>query len=240
MKKLQFLLVLAVMSAMSSCKTPSVLLNQNLVSNADIYNVDGRMGLQIKQKVNFGPYSTGVIKRGWISSYNIPFIIRFSGAKEKIFFSLSDSLLTSKIHCVGKIKQVEFNLVQSHFGILLEQEDAFAGNVEIMGGKTWDFIVHNASNSNITNPIYGFANCNDEKITIKAIRKFEGKNTILSELGVYGYEFILGDKVIGAVETLNKGRVIVSKELEPEYRLLVSSLSAALLLKTNLDDPANT
>jgi len=206
MKKLKIWMLCTVVTAFTSCKSPSVLINNELKTNAETYLVKGKMGLQIKQKMSFGPYATGIIKRGWISSYNIPFIIRFSGAKEKLSFEIADSTNKAKVHCMGKISQSELQIIRDWFGIVLKQEDAFAGNVSFEENNHWDFIIYNASNTQVVKPVYGHVQKGDEKIFIHGIRHFEGKNTWISEFGVYGYEFVKNNKVIGTVETFIQQR----------------------------------
>lgn len=228
--------VLAFNILLSACKTPSVLMDDSLKQNASIYPVKGRMGLQIRQKVSFGPYHTSPVKRSWIASYNIPFIIRFSGAKEKLSFNISDSLQTASVHCLGKISQTELQLVRDWFGIVLKQEDAFAGNISLGPDDNWDFIIYNASNTNVGKAVEGFLQKGDVKIQVRGIRRMEGKNTWLSSFGVYGYEFIQDHQVLATVETLNKGRVILGQSASAQTRLLCSALSCALLLKTDLED----
>jgi hypothetical protein len=218
-----------------SCRTPSVLLNSDLAGNSYAYDVKGRQGVMIRQKLSFDKYRTVEVKRGWLKSYDFPFFIRFKGASEKLSFTLTDSLQTMHAHCLGKVKRQEFEMANSYFGIVLKEEDAFAGNLHLVGGNNWDFIVYNASNSNALNQTSGFMRSGDKLIRIESIRKMEGKNTFLSELGIYGYEFIYEDKVIGTVDTMNKGKIYIARDLAPHLQMLVAGISTALLLKTDLD-----
>ncbi len=224
----------AALLTLYSCRTPSVLLNKDLALNSHVYDVKGRQGIMIKQKLSFDKYRTVEVKRGWLKSYNYPFFIRFSGASEKLSYTLTDSLQTLHAHCLGKVRKQEFELANSYFGIVLKQEDAFAGNLLLVGGDNWDFIVYNASNTNALNETSGFMRSGDKLIRIESIRKMEGKNTVLSEMGIYGYEFIYEGKVIGTVDTMNKGKIFISKDLSPNMQMLMAGISTALLLKTDL------
>jgi len=219
---------------LASCRTPSILLDAELAANSHMYPVKGRQGLLIKQKLSFDKYRTVEVKRGWLKSYDFPFFVHFSGASEKLGYTLSDSLYTLHANCIGKVRKQEFKLYNSYFGITLLQEDAFAGNLHLVGSGNWDFIIYNASNTNAFNDVYGFLRSGEKQISIKAIRKMEGKNTVLSQFGVYGYEFIDEGRVIGAVDVMNKGKVFIARDLSADKQMVVAGLSTALLLKTDL------
>ncbi len=221
-----------------SCKTPGILLDPGFKEHADVYDVKGRNGLQIKQKLSFGPYQTGYVSRGWIRSYDLPFIVRFSGASEKLSFSIGDSINKATVYCLGKVKRQELELIRSYFGIVLKEEDAFAGNISFDENRNWDFVVYNASNTNVLKDTHGFMRSPAGQITIRALREMEGKNTVLSRLGIYGYEFLENGKKLAAVDLMNKGRIFLSPDLNQEKKLLLSAMCSALLLRTNLDAQA--
>lgn len=60
------------------------------MENSSVYKARGKNGWQINQVISFGEYKTGKIKRGWTFSYDIPFILSFKGAKEKMDFQQLD------------------------------------------------------------------------------------------------------------------------------------------------------
>lgn len=64
--------------------SPAMMINDTLVNDAQVLPVEGRQGWMIKQQLSFGPYQSEEVKRGWTFSYDIPFLLRFQGAKEKL------------------------------------------------------------------------------------------------------------------------------------------------------------
>jgi len=65
-----------------TCRVPQILVDKNLQEESIPYEVKGKNGWLINQKLSFGEYKTGEVKRSWTKGYDFPFIIRLSGAKE--------------------------------------------------------------------------------------------------------------------------------------------------------------
>ncbi|MDX1556812.1 MAG: hypothetical protein R3212_12350, partial [Xanthomonadales bacterium] len=82
MKKLVACLAL-VSSSLVAWTVPEMKLDAQL-SGIEPMNVKGRQGWQIKQVIRFGEFSAGPVKRGWTKGYDWPFVVRFTGAKEKL------------------------------------------------------------------------------------------------------------------------------------------------------------
>jgi len=54
-----------------------------------------------------------------------------------------------------------------------------------------------------------------------------------------GYEFYAKNTVLAAVETINNGRVWIRDDQVTEKKLMMAALSAALILRTNLQEAAD-
>jgi hypothetical protein len=220
-----------------SCSVPKVMTESSFRQEAESYSVKGRNGLMIKQKLSFGEYQTGFVKRGWTSSYRVPFIVTFSGASEKVSFSLRDSMQTAIVHCLGQIRNQEIVLLQRFFMVPVKHEDTFAGNLHFVNDTSqWNFLIQNAFNSDPLSPSEGFASSGERRIEIKGIREMNGKNTFLSRMGIYGYELSEAGRTVAVVDLLNKGEVTLRKELQSKDRLLYSALCASLLIRRDLND----
>ena len=76
-----FLIVLTAI-LLGSCATPNIVLDNRLAEKTTIMEAKGRQGWQIGQVIKFGDFETGKVKRSWITSYTLPFIVTFKGAKE--------------------------------------------------------------------------------------------------------------------------------------------------------------
>ncbi|MCU0360216.1 MAG: hypothetical protein MUF75_05775 [Bacteroidia bacterium] len=222
---------------MVSCKTPDLLLSADLKSDNMAYEVKGRQGVLINQVISFGPYTTSKIKRGWTMSYDIPFILRFQGSKERLSFSqfTSDSL-KANVFCVGKLKSAEYEIIDDLFGIPVRYENTFSGSIVQTTANFWDFIIYNpdAGYGSGDYATSGFAKSRTgETIEIKPI-KFLENHKGLKSIDNYGFEFSIENKAIAAVSIMNNGKVWMSKQIDPEHRLVLSALCSAILITSNL------
>jgi hypothetical protein len=220
-----------------SCKTPDLLLSADLKSDNMSYEVKGRQGLLINQVISYGPYTTSKIKRGWTMSYDIPFILRFQGSKERLSFSqfTSDSL-KANVFCVGKIKSSEYEIIDDIFGIPVNYENTFTGTIVQTTTNFWEFIIFNpdAGYGSGEYATSGFAKSRTgETIEIKPV-KFLENHKGLKSIDNYGFEFVFENKTIAAVSAMNEGKVWMSKQIDAEQRLVLSALCSAILIKSNL------
>ncbi|WP_221394161.1 hypothetical protein [Dyadobacter sp. NIV53] len=55
---------------------------------------------------------------------------------------------------------------------------------------------------------------------------------------VFGYEFQLNGKIIGAVSTINNGKVWLQKDVSEEIKLVLASVSSGLMLRNNMEENA--
>lgn len=228
-----------ILFAMVSCKTPDLLLSAELKSDNMSYEVKGRQGALINQVISFGPYTTSKIKRGWTMSYDIPFILRFQGSKERLSFSqfTSDSL-KANVFCVGKIKSSEYEIIDDIFGIPVNYENTFTGTIVQTTTNFWEFIIFNpdAGYGSVEYATSGFAKSRTgETIEIKPV-KFLENHKGLKSIDNYGFEFLIENKTIAAVSIMNNGKVWMSKQIDAEQKLVLSALCSALLTKSNLGE----
>lgn len=70
--------------------------------------------------------------------------------------------------------------------------------------------------------------------TILPVYKFEDAKLPMSD--VVGYEFKDGEKVVGAVQVVNNGKVWVSQQLSADARMVLASGMASLLLYEKLNE----
>ena len=116
----------------SACTTPQILVDESLREEGTVYEVDGRNGWLVNQHLCFGEFQTGKVNRGWTKGYDFPFIIRFTGAKEKLSYFLKDGAGNeAEIFCLGKLREQDLMLFHEYFDINLKVEDAFTGSVAL-------------------------------------------------------------------------------------------------------------
>lgn len=242
MKKCSFQLLpaIAVALLLTACHPARLVIDPALTDTAVVLPVKGRNGFQIGQKLSFGDYATGKVRRGWTKGYDIPFRVRFQGAKEKLSYDLnSPDGLAADVSCISKFQSIELPLIRDYFAIPLKVENFFAGNILLDDGRTnWDFIVYNPEGGFLTGgETVGYAQNGRRRIEVVPIRQLEGQPKWLDPLSVYGFEFKWGGKSIGAVSLIDKGEVRLQEGLEPELRMVTAALATGLLLRHS---PAET
>lgn len=226
-----------------SCRTAELAVDDGLKNETETYPVKGRQGSQIGQVISFGDFKTSKVKRGWTFGYSIPFIVKFNGAKEKISFQQFGANGTSaEVALVSRFKETEYQPLEDFFAVSLHYKNYFAGSVKLSSAsQPWDFIVHNvdgASRSIDKNRTVGFVRSGNFQINITGIRELEGSPGFLTQNDVYGYEFQLDGKVIGAVSTINNGKVWFKKNISDEFRLVLASVCSGLMLRNNVEEEA--
>lgn len=221
---------------LSACKTPQPQLSPE-IQNLSGMTVKGRNGFQIGQTLQFGKYRTDKVRRGWTGSYDYPFVVRFSGAKEKLSFTqFGPQGVHAEVACISKFKGVELTVVNEYFQLPLVYKNYFAGNIAFKH-SSWDFILHNPNGDFARlRESAGFAQDGSRRIEIAAIRGLEGQPNWMQHLTVYGHEFRMNGKVVGAVSTINKGEVWIDESLDAEAKTVVAALSTGILLRRDVEE----
>lgn len=222
-----------------SCKTPDLLLSPELKRDTVSYEVRGRQGLMINQVLSFGPFKTSRVKRGWTQSYDIPFVLRFQGSKERFSFTqFNADSLKAGVFCLGKLKSTELELVNDHFGIPIEYENTFTGSIVFAKTNFWDFVINNpdAGYGSGEYATGGFVRSNSGQIIeIKPVNRLENHKG-LKNIDNYGFEFYIESSPVAAVSTMNRGKVWLRSGLSKEQMLVLSALCSAILIKSNLGE----
>ena len=228
-------LCLAALLLLAACSTPQMAIDQQL-QNANALSVKGRQGWMLNQHLSFGEFATGKVHRGWLKSYDIPFIVRFSGSKEKLSYTMQDGEgRTAETCCVSKLNQKDLPLFNGFFELNLDYQDIFSGAVILDDGRQhYDFVLTGLNQNNWFRPAEGFIRLQDGVVELQPVDKLANGQRALGMQSL-GFQFAYRGEVVGAVETLNNGRVWLKDGLAPDLRLVLSSVAAALLLRTELE-----
>lgn len=223
----------------AACTTPHMMVDRELKSNTPAWNVKGKQGWIINQKLSFGPYATGKVSRGWTRSYDIPFFVRFRGSKEKFHFEQKGPEGSLIVHTVQSLKAKEIDFLKGYFSIPLDFQDAFSGTIgtEKDPGK-WTFVVNNPNDQYFGETSEGYLSNGNELYKIHEVRQNSKKRDTKWGL-IFGYEVFRNGKVIAGIETINNGRVWIDKNLNEEETQVMAAFAAALLLRSELDLNAN-
>lgn len=237
MKTVQKILVLSVIAVLTACSVPHMAVDNQLQSASAPMAVKGRNGWLINQKLAFGEYRTGKVNRSWTKAYDIPFIIRFSGAKERLSYTITDgSGNEAETFAMAKLSQKDLPLFNKLFEVNLDWKDVFSGTVALeQGRKHYDFVVANLNQNNWFREAAGFIRYQDGEIDIQPVKNLDNGQRMLAQQAP-GFQFVYRGETIGAVETLNEGRIWIKDGLPADLRLALASVSAALLLRSELQD----
>jgi hypothetical protein len=218
------------------CTTPQMYVAPTLKSDSENLSVKGRQGFQIGRSLSFGEYATSKVKQGWVKGYDIPFIVRFQGMKEKLSFQqFNASGQIAEVYSVGKFRSTELPFIKDYFNIILKEKNHFAGIVILNGGQNvWEFLLYNPDGELLKSAKAGFIQNNKEIIEVKGVTQLENGNNFSSKF--LGYEFVFHGNAIGAVETVNNGKVWFKNDLPDDLKLVLASLSSSLLLRTSLEE----
>lgn len=235
MKNILKFFFLPILLALASCSTPQMAVDNQLQSSSAM-PVKGRQGWMVNQRLSFGEFASSKVKRGWLKSYDIPFIVRFSGAKEKLAYDLTDGEgNTAEVFAMGKLREQDLLLFNKYFDINLKWQDAFSGTISLNEGRQhYDFLLTDLNQNNWFRPAEGFVRYEDSTIEVQPVDKLSNGKRALGMQSL-GFQFVFNGEVVGAVETLNNGRVWLKDGLAPELRLVLGSVSAALLLRSELE-----
>ena len=228
-------------SSVLACKTAEPVVNKDLADETEIYPVKGRQGSYIGQTLSFGGFKTNKVKRGWTFGYSIPFIAKFNGSSEKLSFTQSDvNGRAADVALVSKFSETELSHLAAYFSLSLQYKNYFAGMAQMSEpGERWDFVVHNVDGTERSlkkNSTVGFIRNGQINVEIFGIRELKGSPALLTQNDVYGYEFRLNGKIIGAVSTINNGKVWLKKDLNEQLKLVLASVSTGLMLRNSVEE----
>lgn len=229
--------IILFMLFLPGCKAPQIYVTPELKENSLMLPVKGRQGFQIGQKLSFGEFTTSKIKRGWTRAYDIPFIVRFQGVKEKFTFQqFGKKGQVADVFCAGKFRSVEMTGLKDYFNIVLNEKNHFAGSIIFNGGnEMWDFLLYNPDGRPMDKAKAGFLRKGNEVFEIHGIRRLANGKSNWS-VDFWGFEFLYKGEAIATVETINNGNVWLKKDLSDNQRLLLASMASALLLRSNLEE----
>ena len=226
---------------LTSCKTPAIVVSDELKSNAAPMDVKGRQGFQFNQVITYGDFSTSKIKRGWTNSADIRFITHFSRAEEKLNFTQNaPDNRHAEVFAVGKFKSNEIELLNGFMSYSLAYDNSFAGTIIPADKETssWEFIIHNPEASLPRDADCGAARDNHgNEILITGVKKLENQNSWF-QMDNFGFEFLHNGHSIGAVSVMNSGKVWIRNDIPSELKLVVSSISTSLLVRHSMQESA--
>lgn len=236
MKNLTVTLFFLILLVFSSCKLPDMVLQDSFKSSATEYLVKGRTGWTKKKPMSFGPYLATSVKRGWTSTYNIPFVVKFQGSKHKISFDMSKgTTYQASTYALGKIKSRELPILGGLMRIPLKYESYFAGAIQLSKDEIYHFAIPLPFENTFDGEEVGVLELENETFEIFKIRQLEGQMKFkYNELS--GFEIRKDGVPVAAVQKINKDKIWISQTVTEKEQFLLANLCGAILLMKNLED----
>lgn len=234
--KIPFSIIVIALISIMGCKPAELAYTSDM--NHEAMVVKGRQGKQIGQIIRYGEFTTDKVRRGWTKAYDLPFILRFQGAKEKISFTqFSPGGQEAAVACVSKFNAIELPLIKDYFSVPLNHKNFFAGTIVFNGGTAyWDFILYNPDGDFLRKQVTtGFIRSGSKLISIQPIRGLDGQPQWARSMTVNGHEFWIDDQVVGAVSLVNNGKVWMDPSLKDEQKSVIAAVATGLLLRTDVE-----
>lgn len=219
---------------------PRMQVDERLRSGTSVYEVEGRQGWLIKQKIRFGPFYTNEVKRSWTKGYDYPFVVRFTGAREKLAFTIHGRAeLSAQVHVAGKLKERDLTAFGKYFDINVYTQDVMAGSVAVQTGQPepehYDFFVTNLNRNPTQGEVGGHVRGPGLDATLRPVTHLDTGQRML-DVRYPGFEFLADNQAVAAVQTLNDGRVWLHDALPDRQQLIFAAVAASLLLRSDLED----
>lgn len=220
-------------ATLGACTVPYMQVDPQLNASAQAMPVSGRQGWLVKQQLSFGEFTSSPVKRGWTFGYNIPFIVRFSGAREKLGFGIQNSAGDqAELFCLGKLREYDLPVLNKAFEVNLKTTDVFTCGIAL-ADQSFEFYSENLHQNPRFGAITGQVQGPGVDWSIRPVSSLEGGQSSWSTTAL-GYELVQDGRVIAAVETLNDGRVWINPALPESQQLIIAGVAAALLLRSSL------
>ncbi len=238
--------------------------SDSLRTQTDVYAVQGRQGLLIKEKLSFGEYRTTKVKRSWTKGNSSRTGIGWGGTaqhewvniisteyinkRQTVNFRLTDELNSSEVFCVSRFRAKDLQIGRRENSILnIGLDIAGKGGssssfyyVQIFVNKDedpWQLILDNQAAQAKAKSYTGvLAKSRDEYYTLVPVTRLEKNGRSGNILaGSVGFEF-RDEKgiVVAAVSLMDKGMIFL-RRTTPEDRFLLANACAALLLQQQID-----
>ena len=258
-----FLYIFIIIGFLAGCAPARVALSEGLQQH-DEYEVKGRQGLLIRQKLAFGPYATTAVKRSWTKGNSArsgfgwndqqgKFVnlisTEYINRKQTVNFSMTDGGNESDVFCasrfqardlqVGRSDNSLLNIALEIGGIGYSASDLFYVQIFLNNeDQPWQLVLDNAAAQARPKKYTGvIAKSRDEYYTLVPITRMQTKKGTGSILGgSVGYEIQdPAGRAVAAVSLIDKGMVYLGKA-DARQRFLLANICSAILLQQQIAD----
>ena len=218
---------------LTSCSLPYMAVDPELKDDGPM-SVEGRQPFLAKPQPMFGEFYTSKVKRSWVKGYDIPFLVTFSGASQKMSFEQFDkSGHRSLVMTANELRSIRWDIPGRGWGeIEFNRKDNFTGVIIDHNKEVWEFIIQ-GTNSGDARQVDGWVKGPDFSYRVEGQSVFEGKKDY-GQVIILGYLVYKGSQQVAAVD-VNKGSVWLSSELDPIERNALAGLASSLLVRQDIN-----
>jgi len=235
---LRLLPLLSLVTMLASCSS-GMLLNDNLKTDTTVMDVKGRSGGMPGQKLAFGDYFSSKVKRSITAQEAKAYALSVETTRDTMQFELFDSLgHSSKIFCLNSNNQIDLPVVGETYGVPVGSQSACSGTIDLNSDSpVWSFSIRNP-NSMAPNVFGGGKITNGSIfIDIKDVRR-NSKGRSMGD-HILGFQFWQDNAVIGAVELVGSGKIIIKNSIPDDIKFLIATTSATMLLRYDMSKSNN-
>ena len=227
-----------------SCGT-TMLIDTNLQKEATVMSVKRTSIFLGKEIISFGNYYTGKVTRTPTLSGLLNTDMDIKVLKEEINFEMKEgSMNQSNVYCLGKLGKEDLSLIKGkndeeeenneNEEMINKQKDTYKGTIDCISncGK-WHFLIIN-SYSLEGDTSLGYLSNGSVRINIEQVTTLTSGQVTEGEK--LGYEFILNNEAIGAIDLIGRGKVVMKNDVPSDIKFAIANVVAALLLKSDLND----
>lgn len=226
-----------------------MLIDEDLKTNSTTLEAKAK-GIGTIPKYHFGEYKIASGKAGWITGNSKSRLFSFtsdSKSKQKLSFSFINFEDTVLENASVNTEFRDFNIDYEvgEFSLLLKSKENFIAFLKSTSDtSTWNFICNTVSGADVQDnfKFSGVVTNGIDKIEIHPVtRGSSGKEAMMKM--IIGYEFVLNNKVIAAVQagqvSLNKKYVWLNNDLTEDMKLILAASAATVMVMVDGQENRN-
>lgn len=261
-----FFSALALTMIVTGCTSLKMAVSDDLKPAYDEYNVKGRQGILIKQKMSFGEFSTNTVHRSWTKGNSMKFGLgyitgeqqewvniistEYINRKQTLRYQLSDGPNRSQVFAVsrfnskdleiGKNTNSVLNIGMDIFGIGYKSSSMFY--VQIFASekdsRPWEMAIDNEASQATPKKYIGYlAKGKNDYYSIVPVTKAEVNGKTGNTLaGSIGFEFRNKEGKVVAAVSLVDKGMVYMGRTTADERFLLANACTALLLQEQIGD----
>ncbi len=249
----------------AACSPMKMAVSPDLQPAYDAYNVKGRQGILIKQKMSFGDFSSNTVKRSWtkgssgfsglgyVDKERMKWVTligtEYINRKQTVRFSLNNEGRQSDVYCVSKFKAEDFRIGPKETSVVNIGLDIWGVGdassslyyVQIYPGKEdktpWQLVLDNQQSQQKPGTYAGKLLKNEkEYYTLHPVRQLEYKGKARNmPFGSIGFEFRNPAGKAVAAVSMMDKGMVYLGKTTAEERFLLANACTALLLQEQIE-----